>query len=478
MGRLKEVDVRGVSVDRLAPIVGSERAERLRSLAKQAQTTLFGRTVWNVNSTASGGGVAEMMQVLLAYARGADVDARWVVIGGGPDFFAITKRIHNGLHGSAGDGGRLGTTERAPYEKVTRENVDELVALVRPGDIAIMHDPQTAGLIEGVKQAGATAVWRSHIGIDSRNAQVDRAWDFLRPYLEQADAYVFTRAEYVPPWMDRDKTSIIQPSIDPFSAKNAPMSRRQVEAILSHGGLIGSEADHSPPSFTRSDGSLGRVNRMADMMQTGPPPPADIPLVVQVSRWDRLKDMTGVMGGFAESVSSLDDGHLMLIGPAVTGVADDPEDVEVLAECIERWRELPSSARHRIHLATLPLDDRDENAAMVNAIQRHAAVVVQKSIAEGFGLTVTEAMWKARPIVASEVGGIPDQIVDGEHGLLLRDPRDLKGFGQAVSRLLGDRQYAEQLGNNAQRRVVEEFLGDRHLEKYMRLFQHLEGISS
>ena len=417
--------------------------------------------------------MAEMMHVLLPYARGVDVDVRWVVIGGEPEFFAITKRIHNGLHGSIDNNGLLGPVERKTYERVMAENLNELKALVRPGDVAILHDPQTAGLIQGVREAGATTVWRCHIGVDSPNAQVDAAWDFLRPDLEAAHAYVFTRAEYVPAWMNRSGTGIIQPSIDPFSAKNAPMSRHQVQAILGRSGLVETYAPQPLATFTRSDGSAGQIERSADLLQTGRPPPPEKPLVVQVSRWDPLKDMAGVMEGFAAWANGLHDAHLMLVGPAVTAVADDPEAADTLAACVDLWRGLPDAQRRRIHLASLPLDDRDENAAIVNAVQRHAAVVVQKSIAEGFGLTVTEAMWKARPVIASAVGGIRDQIIDDEHGLLLEDPHDLGGFGRALSRLFDDRQNAERLGNNARQMVVAKFLGDRHLEEYVRLLQRL-----
>ncbi len=198
------------------------------------------------------------------------------------------------------------------------------------------------------------------------------------------------------------------------------------------------------------------------------------PLVVQVSRWDPLKDMTGVMTAFAENVAGAGPAHLLLAGPVVTGVADDPEGAATLERCIEVWRRLPHAERSRIHLACLPMHDADENAAIVNAIQRHAAVVTQKSLAEGFGLTVAEAMWKARPIVASAVGGIVDQIVPGEHGLLIDDPRDPAAFGQAVRNLLDDRPYAERLGANARTRATAEFLGDRHLAQYAELFARLD----
>jgi trehalose synthase len=187
-----------------------------------------------------------------------------------------------------------------------------------------------------------------------------------------------------------------------------------------------------------------------------------------------MKDMAGVMEGFAEHVDPALGAHLVLAGPAVTGVADDPEAAEVFDDCLSRWRALPHAVRGRVHLASVPMADPDEAAAIVNALQRHAAVVVQKSIAEGFGLTVAEAMWKGRPIVASAVGRIADQIDDGEHGLLVGDPRDLEAFGAALERLLRDADYAEALGDHARARATAKFLGDRHLVQYGRLFAALE----
>jgi len=186
-----------------------------------------------------------------------------------------------------------------------------------------------------------------------------------------------------------------------------------------------------------------------------------------------MKDMPGVMAGFAWHVDSSLGAHLLLAGPAVTGVADDPEAAEVLEECTALWRELPHAARSRVHLACTPMADADEAASIVNALQRHAAVVVQKSLAEGFGLTVAEAMWKSRPIVGSAVGGIVDQVVSGEHGLLVEDPLDLASFGAAVETLLRDPRRARELGANARTRATAEFLGDRHLEQYGRLLQQL-----
>ncbi|MGA9856283.1 MAG: glycosyltransferase [Solirubrobacteraceae bacterium] len=475
--RLQEVDVQALDAARLEPLIGAERMARFEEVADAAQAALSGRTVLNVNSTAAGGGVAEMLQTLLAYVRGAGVDARWLVIEGDPAFFAITKRIHNGLYGTPGDGGPLGAAEHAHYERVLARNAKELLVLVRPGDVVLLHDPQPAGLVQAVKRAGARVLWRCHVGRDEPNQWTERAWEFLRPYLEPADAYVVSRAAFAPPWAEPATTHVIPPSIDPFSAKNEPMSHRNVRLALSFVGLIDGASTPPVVPFARRDGSPGRINRHVDIVQSGPAVPIDAPLVMQASRWDRMKDMAGVMEGFVAHVDAALGAHLILAGPAVTGVADDPEAAQVYTECVERWRALPHAARGRVHLATVPMADPDENAAIINALQRHATVVVQKSLAEGFGLTVAEAMWKSRPIVASAVGGIRDQIADGDTGLLIADPHNLRAFGDAVQRLLEDPLQAARLGGNARSRAASQFLGDRHLEQYGALFTALSGPS-
>ncbi len=202
----------------------------------------------------------------------------------------------------------------------------------------------------------------------------------------------------------------------------------------------------------------------------------DVPLgpddriVVQVSRWDALKDPLGVIRGFADHVP---EAHLVYAGPAVEAVSDDPEGAQVLQEAIAAREALPADARRRVHLAALPMDDPDENAIVVNALQRHASVVVQKSLAEGFGLTVAEAMWKGRPVVASRIGGIQDQIEDGVSGVLLDDPSDQDAYGKALRDLLADPDAAEQMGVRARERVREEFLSARSLLQYLELIRAL-----
>jgi trehalose synthase len=317
-------------------------------------------------------------------------------------------------------------------------------------------------------------VWRSHNGVEAANERVGLAWDFLNPFLETADACVFSRPAYVPDWANAVRTEIIQPSIDVFSAKNQEMSMETVHAILECAGLLaGSPPSTATPAFKRQDGSPGRVDRTCEVTSHGPLPGADTPLVVQVSRWDRLKDPEGVMLGFAGHVLDGTNAQLMLAGPAARAVADDPEGAEVLDETTKAWRELSPLARSRVHLACLPMADIEENAAIVNALQRQATIVAQKSLQEGFGLTVAEAMWKSRPVIASAVGGIKEQVEDGVTGLLLDDPRDLAAFGKQIVRLLGDRELASTLGANARERVRRQFLANRHALQYIGLFQEV-----
>ncbi len=287
-----------------------------------------------------------------------------------PEFFAVTKRIHNGLYGSPGDGGDLGVGERSHYESVLRWNSDALVSLVAPGEFVLLHDPQTAGTASALRSAGAQVVWRCHIGVDAPNEWTRRCWEFIRPYVEEFDAFVFTRASFAPPWVDDARLHVIPPSIDPFSAKNQPMSARNVRLVLGYVGLLeGSDAAPVVP-FARRDGSPGEIRRRVDVLRSGPPPALHAPLVAQVSRWDEMKDMPGVMEAFAEHVDPQLGAHLVLAGPAVAGVTDDPEAAKVFDDCAARWRALPLEARNRVRLPRVPMVDPDEAAAIVNALQR------------------------------------------------------------------------------------------------------------
>jgi trehalose synthase len=469
---LTRIEVRPRSISALQPVLGSERLAELRRLGKQMHGLLAGRRLITINSTPSGGGVAEMLTTVLGYLRGSGLDVNWYVLRGNAPFFAVTKRIHNGLHGSSGDGGDLGDTERVVYESVHVNARESVRAVVRPGDVVIVHDPQPLGLARAARDADGVVVWRCHVGTDVPNDYSSRSWAFLQPYLEELAGYVFSRAEYVPEFLDSGRVTIIPPTVDPLSPKNQDMSAADVRRAIVRLGLVGGVPDTAPVTFSRQHGPPGRILRVPDILQSGSPPPPDAPLVVQISRWDLLKDMAGVMTALADSTLMDTGAHLSLIGPAVTGYADDPEGVAVLRQCMDLWRSLPHTARERIHLACLPMSDLEENAAMVNAIQRHASIITQKSVAEGFGLTVLEAMLKGRPVVGSRVGGIQEQIVHGESGVLV-DPYDLPAFARAVGGLLSEPGEAVRIGQAARARAVDVFLVDRHLALWAGLLTRL-----
>ena len=306
--------------------------------------------------------------------------------------------------------------------------------------------------------------------MDEPGTQVHEAWDFLRPYVLGAHACVFSRERFVWSGLEDVRVAVIPPSIDVFSAKNQELDAEATLAILRVTGIL-EPGPVEASTFVREDGSPSRVDRPATLIQDAPLGDEDR-VVTQVSRWDHLKDPVGVLQGFAAYEGDSERVHLLLVGPQVDAVTDDPEGAQVLAEVVAARAALPATVRARVHIASLPMDDAEENAAMVNAVQRHAAVVVQKSLAEGFGLTVAEALWKGRPVIASGVGGIQDQVIDQVNGLLV-NPVDLAAFGQAVSRLLTEPELAERLGRAGRDRVREQFLEPRHLGQWVGLIESL-----
>jgi len=463
--RIHEVELGSAPIERFRPLVGTQMWPELEGGLAGLKRRLDGHVLWNVNSTARGGGVAEMLASLIPYDRGAGIDERWAVVEGSPDFFNATKKIHTLLHGVEPDGGPLTAGERRDYEEATSRNSEGLARLIRPGDVAILHDPQTAGLVPGLRARGVKVVWRSHIGVDEPNDLARTVWDFLRPFVSEASACVFSRAAYAWDGLDEARVRIITPCIDPFATKNQDIPDESVTAILRASGIL--QGIDGEATFTRHDGTAARVTRAAQVGDGSVA--ADARIVLQVSRWDRLKDPVGVMDSFVRFIAPRTDACLVLAGPAATSVIDDPEQPEILEDLGRRHKAMPAATRHRVVIAQIPMQDTEENAAIVNALQRRADVVVQKSLAEGFGLTVAEAMWKRRPVVASRVGGIPDQIEQGKSGILVDDARDLRAFGDAVVGLLQDEQPARRLGVEARHRVARKFISPCHLIEQARL---------
>ena len=468
---MREVAFEPRSIARLDGLARPAHLKRFRDAGAAVANGLEGRTLWHVNSTSEGGGVAELLHQLLGYVVECGIRCRWMVLEGDPDFFRVTKRIHNRLHGSLGDGGPLEDKERVEYRRVTQRERAPLLDVARPGDVAILHDPQTAGLTGPLVDAGLRVVWVCHVGVDAPTDIVRSAWDFLRGEVEPAHAYVFSRRGYIWEGLARRKARVIPPCIDPTSAKNVELEPADIDAVLGTAGVVSTFEPKEEVDVALPDFGTVRVSRPAIAVEEAPAP-ADAPLVVQVSRWDRLKDHVGALHGFARHVRRDLDAHLLLVGPATSSVADDPEGAEVLAENVAAWSRLPARQRASVHLLSLPVEDRLENAVVVNALQRQADVVGQKSVAEGFGLTVAEAMWKRRPVVGSRVGGIQEQIVDGTSGLLV-NATDLKAFGHAVSSLIGDVGFAQAIGHAARARVRARYLPPHFLGAHLELVQRI-----
>jgi trehalose synthase len=446
MTGLKRVEIEAAPLEQFRPLLGDDYVE-IESAAAAAREAFAGRRIWHLNSTARGGGVAEMLRALLPYAKGAGVDVRWLVLPETDGFFAVTKRIHNWLHGDPGDGGRLDEDAREVYERAVRRSADELSELVDPDDVIYLHDPQPAGLVPPMKEAGLAVVWRCHIGVDEPNDLARQAWDFLRPYVEPADAYVFSRRAYIWDGLAEVKTWLMPPVVDPFSAKNEELEAGRIEQVLA------------------------AVAEKATILEQESVP-GDATVVTQVSRWDRLKDPRGLLEIFERH---LDDPslHLCLVGPDTAGVSDDPEGAAVYEEVAEQWRGMSEERRRCAHLISLPMDDLAENARMVNALQRRSDLIVQKSLAEGFGLTVAEAMWKAKPVIAGRVGGIQDQVVDQRTGILVDNPHDLPAFARAIEDLAADPERCAAMGEAGRQHVRDHYLAVDRLREYVELLTAL-----
>ncbi|MFE0176173.1 glycosyltransferase [Streptomyces sp. NPDC059002] len=425
-----------------------------------------GRTVWHINTTAHGGGVAELLRRAVPSHNAAGVPTKWLALGGDAEFFAVTKRLHHRLHGYRDPHGALGGDERRIYAATTRQLGAEVLGHLAPGDLCVLHDPQSLGLAPALSAAGVRVAWRCHIGsTDHASPEVRETWEFLRPYLDAPLRCVFSVDGYAPPGLRPEQCVLIPPSIDPAAAKNRALAPDEGAAALR---AIGLETDPA--------GGPGPVRAgTATVLQDAPLPPG-AEVVLQVSRWDPLKDMEGVLAAFAERIAPRRAAaHLVLAGPEPLDIPDDPEGAEIFARVHDAWLALPAPVRARVHLVKLTLKDTEGNALLVNALQRRADVIAQKSLREGFGLTVTEAMWKGAAVVASRVGGIPSQLRHEREGLLVADARDGGEFAEQVLRLLADEGLRRRLGDAAHRRCAELFLAERELADHYRLYQELRA---
>jgi trehalose synthase len=464
----------------------------LRTDAETLVPRLQGRRVWMVNSTSRGGGVAEMLPKLVSLLRELGVDIHWVVAGTAqPKFFDLTKRLHNLIHGHGSP--RLSRDDRELYEAVSRENAGLMESLMSRDDILVIHDPQPLGMGALLKrELGIPTIFRCHIGVDEDLPQTRAAWEFLRPFAEVCDFTVFSALEYVPDFL-AGRACIIHPAIDPMSFKNRELSPRRLVSIVCNARL---GVEHHPVvarPFGECATRLGPDGRFTPADRGGGIGLLYRPIISQISRWDRLKGFKPLLDAFVllkQRVAA--DGakysewqrrrlavmRLVLAGPDPEAVADDPEGQEVLGELIETYRRLPPALQEDVALLCLPMSSRRENELMVNALQRGSSIVVQNSLREGFGLTVTEAMWKRAAVVGSRACGIRQQICDEIEGRLVTEAEDPEAIAAVLDRTLDDVRGRAQLGENAQRRVHDEFLVFHQVRRWLEVLCDQAGASS
>lgn len=402
-------------LEKYVPIVGAEVIDHLRHLAEP----LRGSRVVHVNSTREGGGVAEILSWLIPFKQELGLETSWEVIEGGPEFYQCTKSFHNGLQGApvAIPPGQL-----AAYEQTNRDNAERLRGLLSEADFVFIHDPQPAPLLQFCPERRGKWVWRCHIDLSRPHRAV---WKYLRDWVGSYDASIWSLADFAQPLPH--PLYLIAPSIDPLSQKNRDLYPGEVDAVFDRHGLD-----------------------------------PDLPLITQVSRYDRFKDPLGVIRSYqlAREYTPL---QLVLAGG---GAADDPEGEEVLREVREAAGDDPN-----IHILLLPADSHRE----INALQRASTIVLQKSTREGFGLTVTEALWKGKPVIGGNTGGIRLQVINHQTGFLVSTP---EGAALRIRYLLRNRDHLAEMGERGRALVLDNFLVTRHLREYLTLMHALrhEGL--
>jgi len=413
---LERVPLLEKRLDDYLDIVGAEVIDRIVELAKPLQ----GARVLHLNATAYGGGVAELLATHVPLLRSVGVDAEWHVMQGSDEFFGVTKDVHNGLQGAP--------IEMTPaMQRIYLERVLDNALLLEDGwDFVVVHDPQPAALRSYIADRksgfGHTKwIWRCHIDLTDATPGM---WEFFRPFVEQYDASVWTMPEFVPASLEMDRIVHAPPCIDPLSVKNLDLAAPFCLEITKQYGI--------------------------DPRR---------PLVCQVSRFDPWKDPTGVIEAFRIIREQVTDAQLLLAGSMAT---DDPEGFRVWEDT-----EAARAGDPDIHLLS---NLHQVGAVQINAFQRMASVVVQKSLREGFGLTVSEALWKGRPVVGGRAGGIKLQIRDGFDGFLVDD---VESCARRVIDLLADPVGADAMGLQGREHVRQNFLSTRELEDWLRLMGEL-----
>ncbi len=460
----------------------------LRRRGAAVEQALGAAKVWMLNSTEFGGGVAELIPGTCSLMSQVEVDTRWLVMKPvQPEFFKFTKHLHNMIHGVSDE--EPTPEQKRIYDEVSRTAADELRAIVNRSDVLIVHDPQPLGAALYIPaEHRPRLIWRCHIGVPKHNEATRRAWRFLDPYLAPFQRLLFSAEQYIPDTLF-PRSGVQLPGIDPINEKNRLLSPYKLIGVLRAAGLLTPEVSRwarFSATVIRFNGGEWTERPIADFLST--------PVALQVSRFDRLKGFDLLLNAFVRllhtyrervtvmkvnterALEELGGIQLLLAGPDPGGVHDDPEAVEILSELTRRIMALEPAIQHRVHLLRLPMVDARENALIVNALQRFASVVVQASREEGFGLTVSEAMWKGAPVVASAVGGIALQIRPGVDGFLVRDPADADELAGAMLTAMADAKRSDVMTREAHSRVRSHFLLPGQLASWLSELERLLGL--
>ncbi|QWT22122.1 glycosyltransferase [Bacillus sp. NP157] len=394
--------------------------------------------------------MAELLRSNIPLLRGLGVDARWIVFAGSDAFFRVVKRLYHAAYGLPGDGSPLGEAQLMLFGETAIAGMPELGARVRRGDVVILHDPQSLGFAPLLRRLGVHVVWRMHLGTAATNEFTNEARFFLEHWTGALDAAIFLHRDYVGAWGLHCPASAVAPSIDPWSPKNRPLGAETAQKLLGSLGLA--------PGSAR--GELTRSSHRNTSCR---------PYILQVGRWDEAKQPMQLVDEYLAlcQTAGCDDLTLVLAGPSPDAVADDIEGRGVLDRVKATLNALPDRFRTRIRAMDLSMADSEANARMVNVLQANARVVVQNSSAEGFGLTITEAMWKSRPVVVRNVGGLAHQVEDGVNGRVV-DACQPGAIAGAVSEVLWSPQVAHRLGRQARERVKHSYLQGTHMARFFR----------
>jgi len=381
----------------------------------------------------------------------------------------------------SGDSGMLSTSEKKIFDEVSQDNLKLILKKAKKNDICVLYDAPAAGLIPGLHEAGIKCVWQCKKSAEPSSDQFSiRSWNFLREYISYAEAFIFSHPGTVPDWIPADRVSIIPPAIDIYGPKNQPMPENIAQKICYHIGVIRlpkEKATQEDLVFYRKNGEKGYVMRHADIIHAGPLPNKDDRMILQVSRWKKLGDTIGLMQAFSNAVhEEFPDVYLVIAGPSVLAISDDPEMAETYESIVKAWRDLPRKTRAKIQIACLPMKDQEESDAMVNALQSHASVICYWSLKAGMGLSLIEALWKRKPLIATGFEAIQDYLEGQPRQLLSCGPGDLQDLEKVLKRVLSDVELREEMCSKGHDKACQCYVAFNIIAQYIQVLRKVSTM--